>query len=151
MSLAVKYTVPMLRNSSGNYSFLKGGGAYSAGVIADQGFAIDHVTFTGWVPWQAGLKRAAALLNAAGRPAAALCAVELRSPAPFSFAGFAEFNKPYREALETLELMVDGVNPVARTNVAPEVEPPGEPCLYAFSYTVPAGGAGRSFVVSGAG
>jgi hypothetical protein len=39
---------------------------------------------------------------------------------------------------------------VARSNVAPEVEPPAEPCFYAFSYTVPSKEAG-SFVVAGSG
>jgi hypothetical protein len=141
----------MLRNSAGNFSFLKGGGAYSAGVVADDGYVVEHVRFTRPVPWKTALDRAGAHLKTAGRPASALCAVELRSPKPFTFPGFAEFNQPYREALEGMGLMVDGVNPIARTNVAPETDPPAEPCLYAFAYTAPAAGARRSFVVSGAG
>jgi len=36
-------------------------------------------------------------------------------------------------------LLVEGHNPVARTHVAPEVQPPVEPVLYAFSFTAPAG------------
>lgn len=141
----------MLRNSQGNYAFLKGGGAYSAGAIADDGYIIEHVRFTTPVPWKAGLQRAEAHLRAGGRPAAALCGIELRSPKPFTFAGFGEFNTPYREALEAMGMMVDGANPVARTNVAPETGAPDEPALYAFAYTSPASGALRSFVVSGAG
>src|SRR6185436_711477 len=43
-----------------------------------------------------------------------------------------------------------GVNPVARTNVAPELGPPAEPSLYSFAYTVPAD-APPSFVIAGAG
>ena len=34
-------------------------------------------------------------MAAAGRPLTALCACELRSPAPFTEAGFRAFNKVY--------------------------------------------------------
>jgi len=44
----------------------------------------------------------------------------------------------------------DGVNPVARSNVCPEIGAPSAPGFYAFSYTVPAPAlACRSFVVAG--
>jgi len=45
------------------------------------------------------------------------------------------------------------VNPVARTNVAPEVGPPGEAVLYAFSYTVPLENDNLppTFIIAGAG
>jgi hypothetical protein len=43
------------------------------------------------------------------------------------------------------------VNPVARTNVAPEVGGPAQPSLYGFSYTVPDTLAGATFVIAGAG
>src|SRR5438874_10654423 len=101
----------MLHNPLGNYSFLRGGGAYSAGVVADDGFTVDHVRFSKPVPWKTGLERMDAHLRDAGRPPAALCAIELRSPKPFTFEGFKDFNTPYREALESRGLMVDGLNP----------------------------------------
>jgi len=41
---------------------------------------------------------------------------------------------------------------VARTNVCPEYDPPAQPALYAFSYTVPAANATRgSFIIAGGG
>jgi hypothetical protein len=45
------------------------------------------------------------------------------------------------------------VNPGARTNVAPEVGPPGEAVLYAFSYTVPLENDNLppTFIIAGAG
>jgi len=44
------------------------------------------------------------------------------------------------------------VNPVARSNVCPEVDPPITPSFYAFSYTVPSENrAARSFVAAGSG
>jgi hypothetical protein len=75
----------------------------------------------------------------------------LRSPKPFSFAGFNEFNAGYVEVLKRWDMMENGVNPVARTNVAPELDPPAAPCLYSFAYTVAAPHAPASFVVAGAG
>src|SRR4029077_6402242 len=92
-----------------------------------------------------------AALEAAGRPRSALCAMALRSPAPFSFAGFQEFNARYVAVLKSWEIFVDGINPVARTNVAPEVNPPAEPCLYSFAYTVPEPDAPPACVGAGAG
>ena len=41
-------------------------------------------------------------------------------------AGFIEFNQGYRTILEEWDLLLDGINPVARTNVAPAVAPPAE-------------------------
>ena len=43
--------------------------------------------------------------------------------------------------LEDWGLFVDGVNPVARTNVAPEVNPPSRPVLFGFEFEM--GPAGR--------
>jgi hypothetical protein len=141
----------LLTNPRGNYSFLKGIGPYSAGVVASPGFAVEHVKLSRPVPWKAGFERVDAHLHSVGRSRHALCAMALRSPKPFSFAGFNEFNGRYVEVLKQWDVMVDGVNPVGRTNVAPEVGPPAEPSLYSFAYTVPAPHAAPSFVVAGAG
>ena len=86
-----------------------------------------------------------------GRRKTALCACELRSPRPFSFAGFGEFNRGYVAVLEEWGLFRDGRNAVARSNVAPEIDPPAEPSFHAFSYTVPATHEARDFVVAGSG
>jgi hypothetical protein len=43
------------------------------------------------------------------------------------------------------------VNPVARSNVCPEIDPPAEPGFHAFCYTVPNDGEVPSFVVAGSG
>src|SRR5690606_36888564 len=80
-----------------------------------------------------------------------LCAVELRSPQPFTFAGFAEFNARYARILQEWGVFVDGVNPVARTNVAPEFSPPTEPVLFGVCFTQPADTSHLTFVVARAG
>lgn len=143
----------MLRaNPVGNYHFLPGGDPYSSGIVAGDGFEIVHATLRRPAPWREGFSLIEEQLRKTGRPKQALCGVELRSPAPFSRAGFLEFNRGYRALLEEWDLLVGGENPVARTNVAPRWAAPSAPSLYGFSYTVPtAEQAPRSFVVAGAG
>src|SRR5262249_23589418 len=96
--------------------------------------------------------RIEAFLTSQQRPKAALCAVELRSPMPYTFSGFADFNAEYAKALQGWDLFVDGINPVARTNVAPVLDPPSEPALYGFSFTKPCpAGLPPTFVIAGGG
>jgi len=141
----------LISNARGGFSFLKGGSAYSAGVIADAGFTIEHIRLARPIALEAGFALVEAHLRAAGRPLAALCAIALRSPEPFTFAGFKEFNSGYVAALNAWDIPVDGINPVARTNVAPAVNPPSRPSLYSFAYTRQAENVPPAFVVSGAG
>jgi hypothetical protein len=42
-------------------------------------------------------------------------------------------------------------NPVARSNVCPELNKPAEPSFHAFSFARPVSGAGGSFVIAGSG
>jgi hypothetical protein len=141
----------LMNNPKGNYSFLKGISPYSAGVVAARGFEIVHARLSPAVPLRAGFAAVDKHLKQFGRPRQSLCAMELRSPRPFTFQGFADFNAGYVDVLKSWDLLLDGLNPVARTNVAPEVDPPSEPMLYAFSYTVPADQSPVTFVVAGAG
>lgn len=144
--------MPLVDHPEGNYRFLPGIAPYSCGVVSADGYEIVHVVLQKPVPWRAGFDCVAALLASEGRPKAALCAMELRSPAPFSFPGFAAFNAEYAAVLKDWGVFVNGVNPVARTNVAPIVQPPHEPVLYGFSYTRPsANSLPPTFVVAGAG
>src|SRR6266851_4611520 len=138
-------------NPKGNYSFLKGISPYSAGAVAARGFAIEHARFQPALPLRAGFTAVDRRLKALGRPRQSLCGIELRSPRPFTFQGFADFNAGYVDILKSWEILQNGLNPVARTNVAPEVDPPSEPLLHAFSYTVPSGQSSATFVVAGSG
>ncbi|HZF05463.1 MAG TPA: RidA family protein [Patescibacteria group bacterium] len=135
----------------GGYRFLPGIDPYSSGVVAMPGHQVVFATLRALVPWRDGFALIDRHLRAEGRPQAALCAIALRITKPLSFEGFAEFNAGYREQLIAWGLLVDGANPIARTNVAPLVGAPSEPSLYAFGYTV-AGAAPRpTFVVAGSG
>ena len=135
----------------GGYAFLKGGFPYSAGAAAVEGHRIEHARFARPLPLARGFEAIGRHLDTIGRPKQALCAMELRSPKPFTYSGFGEFNKGHVEFLKAWQIHVDGINPVARTNVAPELNPPPEPSVYAFSYTVPGQNVGPGFVISGAG
>lgn len=133
----------------GGYRYVPGVSQYSAGVAAQPGYALHRVRFAEPVPLAQGFDRVQAHLKAIGRPVQAFCACELRSPAPFTEQGFRDFNEIYTGTLKRWGIIVDGVNPVARSNVCPHIAPPAVPSLHAFSYTVPDAGARPSFVVAG--
>ena len=75
----------------------------------------------------------------------------MRSPAPFTDDGFRSFNELYVTTLREWGLLDNGDNPVARSNVCPEIGPPATPSFHAFCFTVPAEGAGPTFAISGSG
>lgn len=145
-------TSPAPQFPEGGFRFLPSVFQYSAGVAALPGFAIERVRFADPLPLEAGFDAIEALLAARGRPLAAFCACELRSPEPFSEAGFLDFNRRYASRLERWGVLRDGVNPVARTNVCPLFDPPDEPSIHAFCLTFPAADAGHAdFVIAGGG
>ncbi len=146
----------------GGYRFIKGVFQYSAGVAAEPGFELERARFRRLLPLDAGFAALRAHLERIGRPITAFCACELRSPAPFSEAGFLAFNREYIKPLEQWNIYRAGVNPIARSNVCPNFDGPTAPSFYAFSYTLPAaqpqaarppaGSADApSFVISGSG
>lgn len=142
----------MLRDHpTGGYRFLPGITAFSSGVLAMPGWEIVHATLAAPAPWRDGFARLDRHLREQGRPRTALCGIELRSPAPFTFDGFAKFNEGYRALLAEWGILVGEDNPIPRTNVAPVVAAPAEPSLYAFAYTVPGATPAPTFVVAGAG
>jgi hypothetical protein len=138
---------------AGGYRYIPSVFQYSGGVAAEPGFEIGRVTLRSPAPIDEGFGRVEAYLNSIGRPLTAFCACELRSPAQFSEAGFTAFNRRYCEALASWGICdpTRAVNPVARSNVCPHINPPAEPCLYAFSFTTPAETKTASFVISGSG
>jgi hypothetical protein len=135
----------------GGYRFIPGVFQYSAGVAALPGFRIERIVFQTMLPLPEGFRRIEQIFDAAKRPLTSFCACELRSPAPFTETGFRQFNEGYVAQLAQWGIIVDGVNPVARSNVCPELSPPDEPSFYAFSFTSPASNLHRSFVIAGSG
>lgn len=135
----------------GGYRYLPGVFQYSAGVTALDGFRIERATFRTPVPLVEGFRRIEAFLTSAGRSVTALCACELRSPMPMSEAAFRRFNERYVDRLSQWGITSEGTNPVARSNVCPELSPPAEPSFHAFCFTVEDRAARPSFVIAGSG
>ena len=76
----------------------------------------------------------------------------MRSPSPFDDAGFIAFNRIYVDTLERWGIFENEENPVARSNVCPEINPPQEPVFEAFYYTIHAtDNEEKSFVIAGSG
>ncbi len=124
---------------------------YSAGVAALPGHEIIRVRFRKPVLLEEGFRRIEQIIGAADRPMTSFCACELRSPAQFTEEGFKAFNDLYVGTLERWGVFREGVNPVARSNVCPELNKPDAPSFHAFCFTVGAPEAAPSFVVSGSG
>lgn len=136
--------------AAGNYRFVPSGVMqYSGGAAAQPGYTIRRVVFSRPVPLVEGFKRIAEILQADGRPLTALCGCELRSPGQFTEAGFEEFNRIYVGTLKEWGIADEHRNPVPRSNVCPEIDPPAEPGFHAFSYTVPSTEDEQAFVIAG--
>ena len=134
---------------AGDYRFIPAVFQYSSGAAALPGFAIERVRFETLLPLADGFARAAGIMQQVGRPLTSFCACELRSPAAFSETGFRQFNEHYVKTLAEWGIFDGSVNPVARSNVCPEIDPPAEPSFYAFSFTRPDEGSKPSFVIAG--
>ena len=133
------------------YQFIPGPFQYSAGIAAKPGYGVERIRFARPVPLAEGFRRIEAFMTSNGHPLTAFAACELRSPAPFTDDGFIAFNREYVGTLERWGIFRSDVNPVARSNVCPELDKPDGPSFHAFSLVVPAAGAPKSFVIAGSG
>src|SRR6516165_2530574 len=138
---------------AGGYRFISHQFQYSGGVAAEPSFRIERARFARPLPLAEGFNAIEAYLAGIGRSPTAFCACELRSLAQFTDAEFVAFNRHYVERLAAWGIFRDEVNPVARSNVCPEIDPPATPSLYAFCYTMPAqaGYPRTDFVAAGSG
>jgi hypothetical protein len=143
--------IETIEAANGGYRFMPGVSQYSGGVGALPGFMLTRVRFSKGVPLKQGFEKIAEIIKKSGRPLTSFAACELRSPAPFTEQGFKDFNEIYIKTLIEWGVMTDGVNPVARSNVCPKLDPPSEPGFHAFTYTTMAKDAPASFVIAGSG
>src|SRR5260370_22692389 len=134
---------------AGNYRFIPAVFQYSSGAAADSGFEVERVRFDRMPPLAEGFAQIAKYIQAAGRPLTSFCACELRSPGAFTEDGFLKFNQHYVKTLAEWGLFDGTVNPVARSNVCPEIDPPAAPSFYAFSFTRPSQSTTPTFVIAG--
>src|SRR6201999_1844106 len=121
----------------------------SSGAAALPGYEIERVRFDKWLPLAEGFAAVANYIQSVGRPLTSFCACELRSPAAFTEDGFRKFNEHYVKTLAEWGIFDGAVNPVARSNVCPEIDPPAEPSFYAFSFTRPSQAGRPTFVFVG--
>jgi hypothetical protein len=134
----------------GGYDFVVGGFPYSAGVRAHAGRGLRRVRFSRVLPMREGFDWIETHLKSQGLPLNHLAACELRSPAALTLQGFQSFNQGYVKVLTQWGLICDGLNPVARSNLAPKHDAPPVPGFHAFTYSVPEAGS-RDWVVAGSG
>jgi hypothetical protein len=138
-------------NHRGNFHFTKGSAFYSSAVVADPGFEIVRATLENPLPLGAGFDAIQHELKTHGRPVQALCGMELRGPAPYPTRPlFMEFNSKYVGMLQKLDILVDGLVPATRANLAVPDGSVAEQCVYAFLYTVPSKSDRLTFATSAA-
>lgn len=141
-----------IRDSGFGYAYIPAVSQYSAGVLADEGYAITRYTLSKLVPISEAFTLIEQRLKEQGLPLTSVCAFELRSPSQFSEEGFKRFNDEYVGRLAEWGIIVSDENPVARSNVCPAVSPPQEPSVYAFCVVTPTSiSSERPFIVSGSG
>ena len=136
----------------GGYRYIPSVFRYSGGVAALPGYQVVRVTLASPLPVSAGFDFIAQRLKEIARPLQSFCACELRSPGQFSEQGFRAFNETYVATLRDWGIMDDApVNPVARSNVCPEINGPREPVFHAFAYTVPTQSELPTGIIAGSG
>ncbi len=137
---------------TGAYRYLPAIAAYSSGVAAEPGFEFTALRFRETQTLADGFNRIDRELADRGLGAQALVGLELRSPGAFDFETFAAFNDEYHALLEARGLMVDGVNPISRTNVIPLHDGPTAPSILTAYLVRPSETPGtRDFVIAGSG
>jgi hypothetical protein len=140
------------QHSTGTYRYLPAIAPYSSGVAAEPGYEIIGIRFGSPPPVVEGFALLDEECSKRDLPSTALVGFELRSPAPFAFGAFDEFNETYRELLAERGLLEGDVNPIARTNVVPVRSAPEQPVLHAAFIVQKASGAGGvDFVIAGGG
>src|SRR5437588_6499912 len=109
----------LISNPRGNFHFTKGSPFYASAVLADPDFQIVRTTFEKPVLLNAGFEAIRLELQSCARPLQALCGMELRTQDPYANRPlFMDFNSKYVERLRSLDLLVDGLVPITRANLA---------------------------------
>jgi hypothetical protein len=128
----------LFANARGGFSFTRGTYFFAGGVVADAGFEIVRCRLERPLPMAAGIERAARHVTALGRPVQSICGIELRAPKPYPTRQlFGAFNVQYVELLGGMDLLVDGLVPATRANLATNDGSVDAQCLYAFLHTMP--------------
>lgn len=139
----------LIEQPVGGLRFAPGGQVFASGAVAAEGHGLVHAVLDPWLPLDEAYAFIEAHLRSLGRPMQALCGMELRLPRQLSREEFDAFNQPYVQRLIEWGLLVEGRNPVSRTNVAPAMDPPEQPMLHGFTFSMPGLDGRRDFVMAG--
>lgn len=139
----------LIDNKAGSYRFAPGGAVFCGGVVPHDGYEVVRVLLRPWIPLERAYSLIENHLRTAGRPAQAFCGIELRVPAPLTFADWSTFNVPYLQRLRDWGLIFGDRSAVCRSNIALAIGAPRETSVCAFSYTVPTSEKVRTFFLSG--
>lgn len=142
-------TPVLLDNRAGNYRILPSGAAYCLAVVPDEGFEVVRLLLRPWLPLEQAYGFIEGHLKRIGRPIQAFCGIEMRVPAPLTFADWSTFNGPYLEQLHKWRLMYGDYSGICRSNIALALHPPKTTSVCAFSFIAPASASGVSFLLSG--
>jgi len=99
----------LIENKRGNYFFLKGIAPYSAGVVAGTGFEVIHARLPRSIPLRQALTPSRHTSKEPDARDRRCAAWSLRSPKPFSFNGFNQFNAGYIDVLKRWDILFDGM------------------------------------------
>jgi hypothetical protein len=145
-------TPQMVEHPNGSYRFYPANSAYSAGFAVSAGYEITALRLLNCTSLVDGFSRIDAEISRRGLSSASLAGLQLRSPGAFTFDEFADFNAQYINLLSERSLILNGVNPVSRTNVIPVQKGPAKPIIEIAFIVHPSRRVGGSdFVVAGAG
>jgi hypothetical protein len=139
----------LIDNKTGGYRILPGGPVFCAGVVPHPGFEVVRAVLRPWVPLEQAYGFIERHLKSIGRPPQAFCGIELRVPAPLSFADWSTFNVPYLKKLNEWGLIFGDQSAVCRSNIALALGAPRVTSVCAFSYVVPAAGKVKTFFLAG--
>lgn len=139
----------LVDNKAGAYRFAPGGPVFCGGVVPHEGYEVVRVLLRPWIPLDQAYAFIEKHLKALGRPMQAFCGIELRVPAPLTFADWATFNVPYLAKLREWGLIFGDQSGVCRSNIALALHAPRVTSVCAFSYTVPSSERVRTFFLSG--
>lgn len=139
----------LIDNETGSYRILPGGPVFCSGVVPYEGFEVVRVVLRSWIPLDQAYGFIEKHLKRAGRPVQAFCGIELRVPAPLTFADWSTFNVPYLKKLQEWGLIFGDKSAVCRSNIALALGAPKVTSVCAFSYVVPTSEKVKTFFLAG--
>jgi hypothetical protein len=139
----------LIDNKAGNYKVLPGGPVFCAGIVPHPGFEVVRAVLRPWIPLEQAYAFIERHLKSTGRPPQAFCGIELRVPAPLTFADWSTFNVPYLRQLREWGLIFGDESGVCRSNIALALEAPKVTSVCAFSYVVPTAQKIKTFFLAG--